>query len=93
MCGRPLLPVAVHPAVALLEDHQRPRHVEVDEPVALVVQVDPLRRHVGADQQAQRTRRVAEVLHHALLVHVAQAAVEDFDLFVAESEVLREPIA
>ena len=90
---RPLLPVAVHPAVALLENHQRPRHVEVNEPVALVVQVDPLRRDVGADQQAQRARRVAEVLDHALLIHVAQAAVEDLDLVGREPQVLREPIA
>ena len=90
---RPLLPVAVHPAVALLEDHQRPRQVEVDEPVALVVQVDPLRRHVGADQQAQRARPVAEVFDHPLLVHVAQAAVERPDLLGAEPQVFGEPCA
>ena len=90
---RPLLPVAVHAAVALLEDHQRPRQVEVDEPVALVVQVDALRRHVRADQQAQRAGRVAEVVHHPLLVHVAQAAVEHRDLIRAETQVGGEPFA
>ena len=96
MCGVrscPFLPVAVHPPVALLEDHQRPRHVEVDEPVALVVQVDPLRCDVGADQQAQRAHGVAEVLDHALLIYVAEAAVKDLDLVGSEPQVLRESIA
>ena len=88
---RPPLPVAVDPAVPLLEDHQRPRHVEVDEPVALIVKVDALGRDVGADQQTQRARRIAEVLDDALLVHVAQAAVEDLDLVVPEPQVHREP--
>ena len=90
---RPRLPVAVHAAVPLLEDHERPRHVEMHEPVALVVQVDALRRDVRADEQAQRARRVAEVLDHALLLDVAQAAVEHLDLAAAEPQVVREPVA
>ena len=81
--GLALLAVAVDPAVALLEHHERPRHVEVDQAVALVVQVDAFGRHVRAEQQAHRTLRVAEVLHHPLLFDIAHAAVEDLDLVAA----------
>ena len=37
--GHAQLAVTIDPAVALLEDHQRPRDVEMDQPVRLVMQV------------------------------------------------------
>ena len=48
--GRGGLAVAVHPAVALLEDHQGPGQVEVDQAVALVVEVDALGGDIRAKQ-------------------------------------------
>ena len=58
--------------------------------MAVVVQVDPLGGDVGAEEEAHRAGRVAEVLDHALLVHVAHAAVEDGELAPAEIEVFAQ---
>ena len=87
-CG--CLSVAVDPPVALLENHQGPRHVEMDQSVALVVQVDAFRGNIRTDQQADRTLRVAEVLDNALLVNVAHPAVERLDLAGLELEISGE---
>ena len=87
-----LLPVAVHPAVPLREDHERPRHVEVDEPVAGEVEVDPLGGDVRADQQAHRRLRLTEGFHHPLLLHVGHRAVEGGELADAEAEVARQAL-
>ena len=81
-----LLSVAVHPAVPLGEDHERPRHVEVDEPVAGVVEVDPLGGDIGTDQQPHRGLRVAEGFHRPLLIHVVHPAVERVQLADAEPQ-------
>ena len=88
-----LLSVAVHPAVPLGEDHERPRHVEVDQPVAGVVEVDPLGSHVGTDEEAHRRLRLAEGFHHLLLFHVGHRAVERGELADAEAKVARQPLA
>ena len=50
------LPVAVHAPVALLEHHQRPGHVEVNQAVALEVQVDALGERLS-EQSSRRTGR------------------------------------
>ena len=89
--GRFALAVAVHPAVALLEDHQRPGQVEVHQPVREVVQVDAFACHVGAEQHAQRRLRLAEGLDDGLLLDIAHAAVEDLEGLVLELEVLLHP--
>ena len=52
--GRVLLAVAVDAAVALLDADQAPRNVEVDQFVALGVQVDAFGRDVARDQHADR---------------------------------------
>ena len=49
-----LLAVAVDAAVALLDADERPRDVEVDEVVALAVQVDALGGDVAGDEDADR---------------------------------------
>ena len=90
--GGALLSVTVHPAVPLGEDHERPRHVEVDQPVAGVVEVDPLGSHVGTDEEAHRRLRLAEGFHHLLLFHVGHRAVERGELADAETEVARQPL-
>ena len=59
----------------------------MDEAVAVEVQVDTLGGDVRAEKQAHRALRVAEVLHHALLLDVAHGAVEDFELALAELQV------
>ena len=66
------LPVAVDAAVALLEHHQRPRQIEVHEAMAEVMQVQALRRHVGAEQHAQRISLPAEAFDEGLLVGVGE---------------------
>ncbi len=84
---RLLLPVAVDPAVALLEHHERPRHVEVDHPVREVVEVDPLGGDVGGEEEPDRGLVAPEVLDDPLLVHVREPAVEDLHLLVLQPEV------
>ena len=49
-----ILAVAIDPPVALLKAQQRPREIEMDQPVALIVEVEPLGRHVGGDQDPDR---------------------------------------
>ena len=56
------LAVAVDTAVALLDADQRPRHVVVDQLVALAVQVDALGGHVTGEQDAYGGVGQAEVL-------------------------------
>ena len=81
------LAVAVNATVALLEGEQRPRDVEVNHPMAEVVQVDALGSDIGRDEQAQRRGFVAEGFDDGLLVHVGHAAVKGRDLVGAQSEV------
>lgn len=71
------LAIAIHTAVALLEHHQRPGDVEVDQPVRLVVQVQTFGSHVGGDEQAQRRMAAAKVLDCLLNVLIGQLAVQD----------------
>ena len=59
----------------------------MNQAVALEVQVDAFGGDVRAEQQAYRALRVAEVLHHALLLDVAHGAVEDFELAGAKLQV------
>ena len=89
---RAVLAVAVYAAIALREHHQRPRHVEVDEPVAVVVQVDALGGHIRTNDQAHRLGGVAEIFHHALLLQIRHAAVQRFDLIFAQFQILRQTL-
>ncbi|MCY1505455.1 hypothetical protein D9M68_396720 [compost metagenome] len=50
--GRAGLAVAVDPAIALLEHHQRPGDIEVDQAVRLIVQVKTFGGDIRSDQQA-----------------------------------------
>ena len=84
------LAVAIHPAVSLLEDHQRPGQVEVNQAVALVMQVDALGGDIRADQEPHRALSVPEVLHDTLLFDVAHAAVEGLHLTGLEREIRGE---
>jgi len=52
--GRAGLAIAVHTAVALLKNHQRPGNVEVNQPVCLIVQVEALGGHIRCNEQPQR---------------------------------------
>ena len=68
--GITTLPISVHPSVALREDHEGPGDVEVDEPVALMVEIDAFGRHVGSQEEPEWRGLVAEVLDDILLVGV-----------------------
>ena len=48
------LPVTINASVTLLEHHQRPRGVEMDEPVAQIVQVQAFGSHVGGHENTYR---------------------------------------
>ena len=72
--GLLLLAVAVDAPVSLLERQQRPRNVEMDQPVAEIVEVDAFRCHVRRHQQPQRRGFIPEGLHQRLLLHVGHVA-------------------
>ena len=74
------LTVAVDAAVSLLDADEAPRDVEVDELVALGVEVHTLGRDVAGDEHADRARRELEGLDDLLLLDVIEAAVQDGDL-------------
>ena len=89
--GLVFLPVAVDPAVALLDPDQRPRQVVVDEVVALAVHVHPLGGHVAGEQDPHRLVREGEALDDLLLLDVGEPAVHDVDLArPGEPEPLRQ---
>ena len=56
----------------------------MDQPVALMVQIDALGRHVRGQEEPKRRRLVAERLDDLLLVGVREAAVKEGDLIWPE---------
>ena len=46
------LAVAIDAAIALLENHERPRQIEMDQPVAEVVEIEPLGRHIRTEHHS-----------------------------------------
>ena len=66
--------------------------IEVNEPMALMVQVDALRRHVRCQQEPEWRGLVAEGLDDVLLVPVREAAVQEGDLIWPEPEVFGEAV-
>ena len=72
---------AVDAAVALLHAPGVPRHVEVEEVPAVVLQVHPLAGGIGGDQDAQRVqlRRAVEAALEGFPFLIADAAVEGGD--------------
>lgn len=87
-----LLAVAVNTAVALLEDHQRPGDVEVDHPVAEMVQVDTFRGDIRADQQAQRTALLVEGLNGGCKLTVWHITTQHANLAGFERAVARQVV-
>ena len=70
ICGRLPLAVPVDPAVALLDPDQAPRDVEVDQLVALGVQVDTFGGEVAGDQNPNRRGGLLEAVDDSLLLLV-----------------------
>jgi len=87
-----LLAIAVDAAVALLEGHQGPGHVEVDHPVAEVVQIQTFSSHVGSQQEADGVLGFAEGLNDLLLLGVRLGAMQHAPLAWLEAEVSGEVI-
>jgi hypothetical protein len=75
--GDLLLAVAVDAAVALLQGDQGPGHVEVDQVVAVVVEVDALAGCIPCDQGPDGALLQAEGLDDFLLAYIRQTGVED----------------
>lgn len=72
--------VAVDASIALLKRQQRTRYVEVDEAVGLLMEIDVVGGDVGSDEKSDGRVGGTKNLDYLLLIHVGQAAVEDFDL-------------
>ena len=75
-----MLTVAVDATITLLEHHQRPRQVEVDQPVAEVVQIQALGGDVRAQQDAYRILAATETFDQGLLLGITKPAVQYGDL-------------
>ena len=75
--GRAGLTIAVHAAIALLKNHERPGNVEVNQPVCLVVQVETLGGHIRRNEQPQRGVGTAKIFHCLLDLLIRQLAVQD----------------
>ena len=73
------LPITVDASVTLLEHHQRPWSVEMDESVAQIVQVQTFRGHVGGHENAYRRGLRTEILDDFLLFHIAHASIHGDD--------------
>ncbi|EGG27494.1 hypothetical protein PA08_0761 [Cutibacterium modestum P08] len=86
------LAVSVDAAIALLNADEAPGDVEVDEFVALLVQVDALAGDVTGDQHADGGVRLFEGLDDLLLFGVAEATVQHRDLVGGEGQVVDETI-
>ena len=85
------LAITVDPAVPLLEHHQRPRHVVVDQAMAPEMKVDPLRGDIGADQEPNLALPVPERVDDVLLLPVGQSAMELGELPFLQLQVLGQP--
>ena len=75
--GRAGLAIAVHTAIALLKDHQRPGNVEMNQPVCLIVQVEALGRHIRRNEQPQRGMGTTKIFHRLLDLLIRQLAVQN----------------
>src|SRR5690625_153671 len=87
------LAIAVDAAIALLDANQRPRNVEVNEVVALRVQVHALGGDIARDEDANWRTFEFEGLDHCLLLDIAQTAVQNRDLIGFEFETRHEVLA
>jgi len=89
------LAVAINTAISLLKGEERPRNIEVEETVGLVVEVNALRGDVGADEDTEGGAGAAEVLDNGVLVVVGEATVkgDDFGLLQLQvtAKVMGEP--
>ncbi|MNE30864.1 hypothetical protein D3C80_1244040 [compost metagenome] len=71
------LTISIHTTIALLEHHQRPGNIEVDQPMSLVVQVKTFGGHIRGNQQAQGRMGFSEIFDRLLDILVRQLAVQD----------------
>ena len=85
-----LLPIAIHPPVALLEHHQRPRQVKVHQAMAKEVEVQAFGGNVRTEQHAQLVILATEAIHKLLLVRVVHLAVQHGDLIRLQTQIGRE---
>ncbi|MNP15231.1 hypothetical protein D3C76_1075810 [compost metagenome] len=80
------LTIAIHPAISLLEDHQRPGNVEVNKAVSLVMQVETFGSHIRGDQQAQRRMGFTEIFDSLLDILVGQLTMQNGNGIIFESQ-------
>ena len=60
----------------------------MDQPVAEVMQIQPLGRHVRTEQHAQRILQAAKTLDDLLLLGIGELPVHEGDLRVAQAQVV-----
>ena len=82
-----LLAIAIHATVTLLEHHERPRQIEVHQPVAEVMQVEAFAGDVRAEQHAQAVIQATKALDQRLLFGVGHLTVQHRHLIGFQTEV------
>lgn len=85
-----LLDITIDPAIALLKHHERPRHVRVNQAVAVVVQVQALTGHVRAQQHTDGVVLSAKAIDQQLLFGIGHLAMQKLDLVALELQVVAQ---
>lgn len=85
-----LLTIAVDSTVALLEGHERPGNVEMDEPVTKTMKVQTFGRHIGGKHEANGAFELVEALDLVHQILVAVVTLEDAELRVLQAKVGRK---
>jgi hypothetical protein len=86
----PLLPDPIDAADALLEPHRVPRQLEVHDEAASAMEVQPLGRGVGGEQDA--ARQALERVEHGRTLLAPEPAMQDHQ-GGAERGISRQPLA
>ena len=63
--------ISVDSTISLLEHHQRPRNVEMNQTMTQVVKIQAFRCNIRCNQNTNRRFRSAKILNNALLFSVA----------------------
>ena len=75
-----LLAEPVHTPVPLLEDHERPGQIEVDQAMAEVVEVEPFGGHIGTEQNPYGIVLPTEAVHELLLLSVRHTSMQNLEV-------------
>ncbi len=69
-----LLAITINTTVPLLEHHQRPRNIKMNQPMAEIMQIQSLGCHIRCNQHPDRRFGTTKVLHDLLLLRFTHAS-------------------